>query len=74
MMCSPQGGLSMGKGRFKVVMSSCQGSGPASGNTRAQQPQLGRVTPLPHLANGKGRCPRLCGLHWHTLPRERTGV
>ena len=42
MMCLPQGGLSAGKDRLKVVICPCWGSDPASGNPGVQKPPLGR--------------------------------
>ena len=44
---SPQGGLSAGTDRRKVVMCPRRGSDPASGHPRAQKPPLGRDPPPP---------------------------
>ena len=64
MMRSPQGGLSAGKDRRKVVMCPCRGSDPDDGHPRAQnwggvpRHRYG-VSAGTHLAEGS--CPHLCG-------------
>ena len=70
-MRSPQGGLSTGKDRLKVVMWLRWGSDPASGHPGAQKRPLGRG-PLPpwgvHLdAPGQQHCPPLCAPNMGTV-------
>ena len=53
----PQGCLSAGKGRYKVVMYPHQGSEVASGHPSSQEPLLGRVPPLDTFGQWQGPLP-----------------
>ena len=70
MMRSPQGGLSRGEDKLKVVMCPPWGSDPTSGHPGAQERHWGQVpnrrygvSTWAHLMNGEGSCPPLCGTH-----------
>ena len=72
MMRLPQGGLSAGMERWKVVMCPCQGSEPASGHPRAQKPPLGRGPPPPAWGVHVGAPgQRLGQLPWTLWSRHR---
>ena len=68
MMRSPQGGLSAGNGRLKVVACPRRGSDPQVDIPGPKSRRLGGfphrrygVSAWTHLANGEGCCPPLCG-------------
>ena len=67
MMCSPQGGLSAGKGRLKFGLCPRRGSDPASGQWTSWGPKAGvphrwyEVSTWTPLASGESSCPPPCG-------------